>query len=157
MSRANHAACSLYRRFNHECKRLAANQAKLLELSEAYYRYRELLHEQEVIRAQIVKIFGVLGVHSPDVSEQFAKVISPKPLTSLEVRKDLKLWEILELFLSALDDKARVGEFRSFLVLLGIPATAQAVESAIKTHPELFQEQSDGRDRFLVLKENYGG
>jgi len=124
----------------------------MARLSEAYFRYLDLLHEQEQIRTRILKIFGVLGVHSPDVSPSLAKLISPKKINSNEVRQELKIWEILELFLSALDDKATVSDFKSFLYLLDIKATSQAIESAIKAHPELFEEHTKGREKFLTLR-----
>jgi len=148
----------MYRRFLHECKLLRTNEKELKRLADAYFRYRDLLHEQQRIRALILKIFGVLGVQSPDVTPDLARLISPKPITSLEVREDLqlKLWEVLELFLASLDDKATVADFRDFLFKLDwpAPATAQAVDSAVKAHPELFEEKTEGREKFLTLKES---
>ena len=152
MSRANHVAGELFARFNRECKRLAANRNEMAHLSESYFRYLDLLHEQEQVRTRILKIFGVLGVHSPEVSPSFAKLISPVEINSDEVRRELKIWEILELFLSALDDKATVSDFKSFLCLLDIKATSQAIESAIKAHPELFAEHTKGQEKFLTLR-----
>lgn len=160
MVNVNHAIYSMYRRFFHECKLLRANEKELKNLADAYFRYRDLLHEQREIRALILKIFGVLGVQSPDVTPDLARLISPKPITSLEVRDELqlKLWEVLELFLASVDDKATVGDFRDFLFTLDwpVPVTAQAVDSAVKAHPELFEEETDGREKFLTLKECVG-
>lgn len=146
----------MYRRFLRECKRLRANEKELKKLSDAYFRYRDLLHEQQQIRALILKIFGVLGVHSPNVTPDLARLISPAPITSLDVREELhlKLWEVLEVFLSSLDDRVTVTDFRDFLFTLDWPVrvSAQAVDSAVKAHPELFEEKLDGREKFLVLK-----
>lgn len=151
-----HAILSLYRRFTHECKRLRANEKELKKLSDAYFRYRDLLHEQGEIRAQVLKIFGVLGVQAPDVTPGLASLIAPKPVSSLEVRRDLelKLWEVLELFLSSVDDRATVGEFQDFLRTLDwrAVATAQAVDSAVKSHPELFKEELRDGKKSLALK-----
>lgn len=148
------AICSLFRRFTHDCKRLAATEREMKKLMPAYLRYRDLLEEQNQLRTRIIKTFGVLGVHSPDVSKETAKLISPtREITSLDVRRGLKLWEVLELFLSAVDGGASVGDFRAFLFQLGwqMP-TPQAIDSAIKAHPDIFHEQSAGRDKVLTLR-----
>ncbi len=83
-------------------------------------------------------------------------VSASEPISSSDVRDRLKLWEILELFLSAVDNKATVGDFRNFLLSLDIkegrePISVQAVNSAIKTHPEIFEEMSEGGQRFVML------
>jgi hypothetical protein len=158
MVNANHAISSLIRRFFHECKRLRANEKELTKFSDAYFRYRDLLHEQQQIRSQILKLFGVLGVQSPDVTPELARLISPRAISSLDVRNELqqqlRLWEVLELFLWSVDNKATVGDFKDFLRMLdwNLPVTTQAVDSAVKAHPELFSEEFDGRDKFLALK-----
>ncbi len=157
MVTAIHAISSLYDRFSHERKRLRSNERELKKLSEAYFRYRDLLHEQGEIRGQILKIFGVLGVQAPDVTPELARLISPKPVSSLEVREELqlRLWEVLELFLASVDDRASVSDFQDFLLTLNwsAAATPQAVDSAVRSHPELFKEEFEGREKFLVLKE----
>ena len=164
MSNAYHAVSSLYRRFGHECKRFNANHEDMERLSESYFRYRELLHEQERLSEGILRIFGVLGVHSPETSEKTADRIrrtlrlSPRePINSKDVRNRLKLWEILELFLSAMDNTATISDFQDFLYLLDINegrerVSAQAINSAIKTHPELFQERVEGNQKVVVLR-----
>ena len=172
---AHHAINSLYSRFVHNCKRFRSNQEEMRQKSDAYFRYRDLLHEQQQICDEIVKIFGILGVYSPDVSEDLAKSIASgvsadlfnliysdipiqgerKVPDSAKVRDSLKLWEILQLFLSAADNKATLADFRNFLFKLDLKdkTTPQAIESAIKTHPELFQDMTDKGQKFLVLKQ----
>lgn len=142
------------RRFTHDCKRLRANESELNKVSDAYFRYRELLHEQQQIRNQVLKTFGVLGVHSPDVTDELARLISPTPITSLDIQKTLRLWEVLELFLSSVDNRATVSDFKDFLCLLAwnFQVTTQAIDSAVKAHPDLFREEFEGREKFLVLK-----
>ena len=149
---ANHAIYALFREFVYRCKQLSNNQGEMEKLSGAYFRYRDLLHDQEQLRSRLIKIFGVLGKHSPHIDQKTAKLISPREIDSSEVRESLKLWEILELYLSAVDGKATMRHFRSFLFLLDFEATPQAIDSSIKAHPELFQEGTEGRERFLMLK-----
>jgi hypothetical protein len=151
-AKANSAILALFDQFNAECKKLSANRKEMSELAASYFRYRDLLDQQERIRYRIVKIFGALGKFSPDVSSDFAKLISPKPIDSEDVRRELRVWELFELFLSALDGKATIGEFRSFLFQLDIEATSQAIESAIKAHPELFEESRVNGERVFCLR-----
>jgi hypothetical protein len=163
-AKANHAIASLYRRFLHECKHFRANEREMDKLSEAYFCYRDLLHEQEERTTRILRIFGVLGVHSPDVSIELANAIkrtigalASKPISSKDIQDQLKLWEIFELFLSAVDSKATIGDFKDFLFDLGIsgglePISTQAITSAIKTHPEIFGEMSEDGQKFIMLR-----
>src|SRR5882724_7573487 len=119
-AKAHHAVNSLYSRFVYNCKLLRSSQEEMREKSDAYFRYRDLLHEQQKTCDEIVKIFGVLGVHSPEVTKDLAESIVsgvsddlanliysdiPTPgeritIHSAKVRDRLKLWEILQLFLS---------------------------------------------------------
>jgi hypothetical protein len=148
------AIYSLYRRFMHECRILKDNERDLKRLAPAYLSYRELLERQQRTRSTIIKIFGVLGVHAPEVTQETKRLISPiKDVHSETVREGLRLWEVLQLFLSATEGKATIAQFQDFLFELGwtVP-TPQAIDSAIRSHPELFEESSDGKRRFLVLR-----
>ncbi len=161
---ANHAISSLYHRFCHDRKQFGTNRREMEKLSESYFRYRDLLHEQEVVTARMLKIFGVLGVYAPETSPEMAReikrIVGTAPnaeISSDDIRNRLKLWEILELFLSAVDDKATVSDFRNFLFSLGIRegvdlTSAQAVNSAVKTHSEIFEEASEGGQKFIKLR-----
>jgi hypothetical protein len=166
--KAHHAITSLYQRCFQELKQFSANHREMEKFSEAYFRYRDLLREQRERAPRILKIFGVLGVYSPDTSEELAHEIkrtigvpASEPISSSDIRDRLKLWEILELFLSAVDDKATIGDFRDFLFSLGIREgveliSTQAVNSALKTHPEIFEEASEGGQKFIMLRSRDG-
>ena len=151
-AKANDVVCTLRDRFLRECRHLTEIRDEMNRLSELYFRYCDLRGERERVRALIVRIHGVLGKYSPPVSPEFAKEISHRPVMSDETRRDLKIWEILELFLSAKEGKASIRDFQGFLSFMEIDATPQAVESAIKVHPELFETQTEGREKFLALR-----
>jgi len=154
MNMTNHVVYSMYRRFRHACKRLESNEREITKLEDAYFRYRDLLQEQGRLRDEIIKIHGVLGVHSPEVPKDFARLVSPKTVQFAETREKLKLWEVLELFLAAVDHGATVSHFTSFLFELDWPTsvTSQAVESAVRTHPELFEERLNNNGKFLIRR-----
>jgi hypothetical protein len=127
--KSSHAIVSLQRRFLHECKRFESNQKQMDKLAKAYFSYRDLLHQQEESRARILKIFGTLGVLSPDdaVSKKLLEQVSSTPISSLDIRNFL-----IDVRLSSI--------------------TAQAINSAIKTHPELFEEKDEGKGRVVMLR-----
>ncbi len=150
-AKANQVICAMYHGFVRDCKRLASLQREKDRLYDAYNSYRKLLREEEETRTRLVSAFGVLGVFSPEVSPRTAGLISKKPLNSDECRKDLKVWEILELYLSAKDDKSTVADFQGFLSYVGIYATAQAIDSAIKSHPGLFRINPEETGRTISL------
>jgi len=151
-AKANDVACTLYHRFERERRHFTEIRDEMERLSDNYFRYCDLRGERERVRALIVRIHGVLGKYSPPVSPDLAKEISPRPMMFDETRRDLKIWEILELFLSANEGKASIRDFQCFLSLMEIDATPQAIESAIKVHPELFETQTEGRQKFLTLR-----
>jgi hypothetical protein len=122
------------------------------ELYESNCRYRSLLREEEELRARIITSFGMLGKYAPTISETTASLISVKPLNSDEIRKDMKIWEMLQASLSAKDGKLTPSDFQSFLWLMEIDATAQAIDSAIKVHPEIFQVDSQEGVRLVGLR-----
>ncbi len=154
---ANDAICSLIHRALHEGKKFFALQREIDELSAAYFRYRDLRQEQTQVRHLILDLFGVLGKFFPSESftPESAKLIDPYGIGSSEMRKRLKLWQILKLYLEAVDGAATMAQFRDFLRWLDlddISATPQAIESAIKTHSELFRVESPGKERLVALR-----
>jgi hypothetical protein len=127
------------------------------EMNKADVRYRDLLQEREQIRSRIMKLFGVLGVHFPEVSPELGELICPDKTTSSEYRqRHLSLDVTFELFLRGLQGKATAGNFNSFVSYHGIhefPTTEEAIDSVVKSRPELFGEQHEGGKKFYVLGE----
>jgi hypothetical protein len=55
------------------------------------------------------------------------------------------------------DNRATVSDFKDFLCKLDIKegrasVSSQAINSAIKTHPEMFEEVTESEKKFIVLK-----
>jgi hypothetical protein len=125
-------------------------------MNEADVRHRDLVQEREQIRSRLMKLFGVLGVHFPDVSPELGELICPDKISSSEFReKHLSLEDTFALFLRGLQGKATADDFKTFVSEVGIhefPTTEEAIDSAVKSHPELFAEQYEGGEKFYVLK-----
>lgn len=150
----NDIVCAMYERAAKEMTRLVQSQKEIEELSAAYFRYQSLMAEQSRLRVSIITNFGVMGKYFPEVTPKTKKLISKHELNSSSVRKGLRIWEVLKLYLETVDRPDSIGRFRSFLQFLDfdeIPTTPQAIDSAIKTHPELFAETKEGNDRLISI------
>jgi hypothetical protein len=152
----NHAICELSGDAYCACVQFHKNHIEMKKLEQEYFRYRELIEAQMRLRGRIMKILAILGVHFPEISPELGKLIDPAQIPSSDLRKKhIRLWEILELFLSSVNGKATAGEFEDFIIALGIDevsATQQAIDSAVKSHPELFREKREGRTKFYLLQ-----
>jgi hypothetical protein len=139
----------LDKRRTRELRQMLANAKELEKLEGAYHRFQDLLREQSGRRRTVLKISAVLGGHGTQY-ENAAEIVR---LTAEEARRIPKLWEALEIYLSCVGE-ATVADFRAFLTYVecNLQATPQAIDSAVKTHPDLFEEVHKGRERSIRLK-----
>ena len=143
----------MYHQFVRDCRRIKDIQQEKEGTFDAYSRYRTLMREEAETRERLLRTFGVLGKFSPDnISLSTKNLITRAPMSSSEIRNQLKIWEILEAYLSASDDKSTIVDFQRFLSFVEIDASPQAIESAIKAHPELFEVSASDGDRCVILK-----
>ena len=63
----------------------------------------------------------------------------------------VKLWEVIEVYLRYARE-AQIANIEYFLNWAGLKANRQAIESAVKTHPEVFRQEKHGREKFISLK-----
>ena len=83
-----------------------------------------ILMPSTTVRSRIMKLFGVLGVHFPDVSPELGELICHDQMTSSEYRqKHLSLDVTFELFLRGLQGKATAGNFNSFVSMLAFTSS----------------------------------
>ena len=153
--KANQAVYTLYQQTVYALREFARNQKEMDKLESSYFRYAECANQDLRLRQQIRRRYGLMGVHFPKefVSPEMAKKMSPLDKTNSGIIRDqLKLWEVLEEFLTV-SGHATYTQFRSFLSELKFPEpSAQAVASAIKTHPEIFEERLEHGDKLISLK-----
>jgi hypothetical protein len=152
--RANQAICNIYHRTVFDIKAFAKNKRELDGLESSYFRYVDLARLDLQLRNRIMRRYGLLGVHFPTefVSPKTAKQLTPVDISSGDVRKTVKVWEMLEEYLAAAGEST-YAQFRSFLMYLNIEEpTSQAIDSAIRTHPEIFEERFEGREKLVRLR-----
>jgi len=154
-AKANQAICTLYRQTVFVIREFASNRKEITALEDAHFRYCELVRKDLELREILRRRYGLMGVHFPNqfVSERLAKQLSPlDQVSSGEVRKELKLWEILEDFLTVVGETTYSG-FCSFMYMLNFDEpSSQAFSSAVKTHPDLFDEGTRDCERTITLK-----
>jgi hypothetical protein len=153
--KANQAICRLYHQAVYDIKSFESNQREMEQLENSYFRYAECLERDLQLRQRIKRRYGLMGVHFPSefVSPETAKKLSPlDKIPSGNIRKDFKLWEFLEDFLVVVGE-ASYSQFSSFLFSLSFgEPSSQSVASAVRTHPELFEERTENGDRLIRLK-----
>ncbi|HZR30950.1 MAG TPA: hypothetical protein VFA76_03735 [Terriglobales bacterium] len=70
----------------------------------------------------------------------------------MKLRQELNLWEVLAYYLEATTE-ARVPDIQQFLAHAGVrKITKQAIESALRTHADIFNIRLEGREKFISLK-----
>jgi len=152
-AKANQAVCTLNRLAAFDLRTFAKNRREMIKLEDSYFRYSELARQDLQHRESIRRRYGLLGVHFPKVSPELAKELSPlDKVNSSEVWEELKTWEVLQEFLLAAGEST-YPDFCSFLRFLShSEPSSQNFDSAVKTHPNIFEERSEGRQRLIGLK-----
>ena len=144
----------LKQRLKHECARLREVQAEMAPLAAAYNRYRDLEDEFKARSKSAERLIVTLGedgfieLLTHDGFEVIQETFTDVP------HFDGPLWEsIREILLQA--GELREVETQEMLVSLGrrgVPASA--IQSALKTHPDVFKIRNLHRKKFVSLKSN---
>lgn len=121
---------AIQRRVEYETHQLQAINEEMAKLLEHYFRYEELAEMDQSKSRLLFKLTTILE-KGPQL-------------------KNLKLWEVLEVYLSFVKE-AQVADILGFLGWVGYPSSRQAIESTIKTHKDRFRVRKDGWDRFISL------
>ena len=141
----------------HECKSIAASRVRIRADIEAYHRVVDELEQVSRREKRVNSILGVFGlaevarIHEADsdltVAIDSATTVSPKQL-----RDSLSLWEAMKEYLQYVPE-ARIAEMEDFFEGVQMPnANRQAMESALKRHPETFKIRKDKREKYISLK-----
>ena len=77
---------------------ICKNKRELDGLESSYFRYVDLARLDLQLRNRIMRRYGLLGVQFPTefVSPKTAKRLTPGDISSGDVRKTVKVWEMLE-------------------------------------------------------------
>jgi len=148
-------------RLSHECKRVQAVREDMKGLAESYNRFLDLRDEWLRREKRIKRIVGVLG--EAEHGDMMREDKEPNyPITTVvltpasELRKELPLWEAMKEYLQYVPE-ARIAEMEEFFGFFGVNmenANRQAMESALKRHPETFKIRKQKREKYISLKDH---
>ncbi len=125
-------------------------------LAAAYNRYLALQRERDTHEKSATCIAALLGHEryieaietdrTASIGEEFSLARKANAL-----REKAALWEHIAQYLRFVPE-AQMHDILEFLGVLGIDTKRQAIESAIRTHPDTFRTKKRGRDKFISLK-----
>jgi hypothetical protein len=121
---------SMRQRVEYEAQQIKTLEDRVDELTQAYHQFNEAYDALASKQRLLTKLQAIVGRN--------------------DNLKDIKLWELLEVYLSFVPE-AQVADILGFFEWIGYKATRQAVESIIKTHKGRFAVRKEGWDRFISL------
>jgi hypothetical protein len=121
---------AMKQRVEYETRQLQSIGEEMARLLEKHLRYEELAEIDQSKSRLLFKLSSILE-KTPHL-------------------KNLKLWEVLEVYLSFVKE-AQVADILGFLEWAGYESSRQAIESTVKTHKSRFRVRKDGWDRFIAL------
>jgi hypothetical protein len=145
-------------RLLHECKSIAVGRERIEADIEAYHRVKDEMEQVRRRESRVNSILGVFGLnevariheHEPELASALDSVTKISPTT---LRDKLSLWEAMKEYLQYVSE-ARIAEMEDFFCAVYMPnANRQAMESALKRHPETFRTRKDGREKYISLKD----
>jgi hypothetical protein len=138
------------------CKRVQEIREEKRKLAPAYERYLVLQEELQKQEKRIDRLAGLIGpdlfvdVAIADKSDAIGETVEVH--TSIrQLRDELLVWEAMQEYL-AYAKEARIQDVQLFLDSFGIAASREAIESALRRHPEVFKTRKKSREKFISLK-----
>ncbi len=138
------------------CKRVQEIREEKRKLAPAYERYIALQEELRQQEKRIDRLAGLIGpdhfvdVATEDKSDAIGETVEAH--TSIrQLRDELALWAAMQEYLSYARE-ARIQDIQLFLDSFGITASREAIESALRRHPEIFKARKKNREKFISLK-----
>jgi hypothetical protein len=143
-------------RLEHECASLQPLREEMDKLASAYNRYVDLKTEIESRGKRIQKLMATLGPEyleakvegqNESVDDETNQQGDPH-----ELRANFPLWRAVREYLR-LAGEAKVGDVQHFLEASGFEKCGrQAIESALRSHDNVFRVVRRGRDKYISLK-----
>jgi len=144
--------------FRQDCSRLEDIRSEMEKLRGSYNRFIELRQEMENRHSRVLRIIGLLGTEGIEIAksndrEDVIDTAIGGQFNVKQLRENLPLWQALQEYLRVVS-KASVEEIRAFLEKVGMEdVSRQAIESAVRAHPRVFQTIKKGKERYFSLRE----
>jgi hypothetical protein len=148
---------TLRQQLTSECQRILAIRSEKRKYADAYNRYVALQKELQERATRIDELAGILGTEGilKAELEDHANVIGDTLETHTaitQLRNELPLWKAVRWYV-AYAGEARINDVILFLQALKVDgANRNAIESALRKHPETFNIRMTKREKYLSLK-----
>ena len=138
------------------CERVQELRTEQKTLASAYERYNLLQRELKQQEKRIDRLAGLIGPNlflAAELEDNSSLIIDTVEThtTIDQLRNELSLWEAMVEYL-AYAEEARIQDVQTFLEGFKITASREAIESALKRHPETFKARKRGGTKFISLK-----
>ena len=147
---------AIKQRLQTACERVQELRAEREKLAAAYERYMLLQKELTQQEKRIHRLAGLIGPNlflAAELKDNSGLIIDTvETHTTIDrLREELSLWEAMVEYL-AYAEEARIQDVQAFLESFKITASREAIESALKRHPETFQSKKRGGTKLISLK-----
>lgn len=148
---------SLKQQLVSECQRILAIRNEKRKYADAYNRYVALQRELQERATRIDELAGMLGPNGLLATEieDSTNAVSDTLETHTaiaQLRNELPLWKAVRWYV-AYAGEARINDVILFLQALKVEgANRNAIESALRKHPETFNIRMAKREKYLSLK-----
>jgi hypothetical protein len=136
------------------CQRFGDVSRQIQALSDDDPRRSDLQHDLEGLRARILKRFGVLGKHFPNLGPNLGSAIFVDPITSSEYRrKYLTLDDVFVALLQGSGGEATIQDlwaFMSFLDIHELAFDAESLDAIVAANPGRFEMSQDGKKHYRL-------
>jgi hypothetical protein len=150
------AVIGMKNRLRHECERMEKVRNEMASLAAEYNRFVDLRRELAERKERAERIMAVLGPHEVKILMKADKAVK----SSIELgapaeylRDELPLWEAMKEYLHHVSE-TRIQDMIVFFTSIGMKnANRQAIESALRRHPDMFKTRKAGHEKFISLKD----
>jgi hypothetical protein len=143
----------MQKRMMQEFRRIKAAGAEMDKLTDAFHRYQDLREERRKRERRVKRLVALLYPEHMPQTETTAKLGHMIfEMDNPPAARDLPLWEMLEEYLAVAGETPISDAADMLLRLVRGNVTRQAVESAVKRHPDIFQVRQGGGKRLISLK-----
>jgi len=146
------------KRIEHQVNQLDELSKELGDLIEPYNRCLDLMDQVKRSEQELNDLIALAGKetlegfkkkYEYDADWDFLLLRDPQ-----QMRENMPLWKAIRNYLQVVNNGARVPEILEFMKVVKIPGvTRQAVESALKRHPQVFEPKKVGRERKIFLRQ----
>jgi hypothetical protein len=143
-----------------ECRYVLKLRSEKKQYAEAYNRFVAIQKELQEHERKIEELAGIMGdkwneSDSQDDADTIVNIFDPARIgvDPWQFRNELPLWKAIRWYVGYAGE-ARINDVLTFLVkTCGIKgANRNAVESALRLHPETFNIRRNKREKFISLK-----